>query len=120
MKLYVTRGSVTAADDVDAPHRLQIAGPATGDVGAAIKDVLATGYLPRIVGGKATWSVVSNRPIAVVAQQWAKPRLLDTYDTSFKGLDVGDGRLRLHFNYHAQLDPEMVVEVLWGFRLNAV
>ncbi len=120
MKLYVTRGSVAAADDVHAPHLLRIGGPPTEHVGAAIQKVLATGYLPQIQGGEATWSVVSNRPIAVVAQQWAEARLLHSHESSYEGLDVRSGKLRLHFNYHAQLDPEIVWRVLWGFRLTAL
>jgi hypothetical protein len=119
MKLYVTRDSVAAADDVDAPHQLQIAGPPVDHVGAAIEKVLATGYLPQMQGGRATWSVVSNKPIAVVAQQWAKPQLIHSHESSYEGLDVRDGKLRLHFNYHAQLDPEIVLEVLRRFRLTA-
>lgn len=120
MKLYLTRDSVAAGDDVDAPHLMEIEGPATEDVGAAIARVLATGYLPRISGGKATWSVASNRIIAVVAQQWPQPKLLRSYDTSYKGLDVNEGKLRLHFNYHAQEEPETVLQILRRVRLTAI
>ena len=119
MRLYVTRDSVAAMDDLLAPHTLKIAGPATQHVGAAIKEVLAARYLPHIEGGKATWSVVSNKPIAIVAEQWAEPRLVDRHATSYEGLDIRNGTLRLHFNYHAQLDPEIVWDVLWRLRLTA-
>jgi len=32
---------------------------------------------------------------------------------------AAQGQLRLHFNYHAQLDPEIVLEVLRRLRLRA-
>ncbi len=120
MKLYLTRDSVAAGDDVDAPHVMEMEGPTTEDVGAAIAAVLAAGYLPRIFEGNASWSVTSNRIIAVVAQQWPEPKLLHGHDSSYKGLDIRDGKLRLHFNYHQQEDPDTVVEILRRIRLNAI
>jgi hypothetical protein len=120
MKLYLTRDSVAAGDDVDAPHLMEIEGPAAEDVSAAIAYVLGIGYLPRISGGKATWSVASNRIVAVLAQQWSQPKLLRGYDTSCKGLDVAEGRLRLHFNYHGQEEPETVLKILRRVRLTAI
>lgn len=120
MKLYLTRDSVAAGDDLHAPHVLKMQGPSDEDYGVAICRVLASKYLPPISGGKATWSVASNKILAVVAQQWAQPKLLRGYDTSYNGLDVRGGLLRLHFNYHAQEDPETVLEVLRRIRLNAI
>ncbi len=35
-------------------------------------------------------------------------------------LDNKQGVLRLYFNYHSQIDPEIVYKVFWGFRLNAI
>ncbi len=119
MKLYVTRDSVAAGDDVDAPHRLEMEGPAEDDVGAAIAKVLAAGYLPRVSGGKATWSVASNRILGVVAQEWRSAKLIWNPDPSYRGLDTANGKLRLHFNYHAQHDPDLVLEILSDVRLRA-
>jgi len=120
MKLYVTRDSVAAGDDLHAPHRVEMDGPTQEDVEAAIARVLAAGYLPRISGDKATWSVTSNRVLAVVAQEWRAPKLLWSFDQSYRGLDTANGRLRLHFNYHAQHDPDVVLELLSQLRLRAV
>lgn len=120
MKLYVTRDSVAAGDDVDAPHLLEMDGPAQDDVGAAIAKILATRYLPRVSGGKATWSVTSRRILAVVAQEWRAPRLLWSADSSYRGLDTAGGKLRLHFNYHAQQSPDVVLEILSHVRLRVL
>ncbi len=35
-------------------------------------------------------------------------------------LDYEQGTLRLYFNYHAQVDPEVVFKVFRGFRLKAI
>ncbi len=41
-------------------------------------------------------------------------------EIEMKKLDSKNGVLRLHFNYHAQLDPDVVFEVLGELRLNAI
>ena len=74
--------------------------------------------LVSIQGGLATWSLASVIPPAVVAQQWPGPRTLP-HRTDMESLDRASGVLRLHFNYHAQLDPEVVLEVLRSLQLRA-
>jgi hypothetical protein len=118
MKLYATRDAVAAGDDLDA-HIIEVEGPTQDDVEGAIKLIISSGYLPLISGGKATWSVTSNLILAVVAQQWRAPKLLRDWDRSYKNLDTADGALRLHFNYHAQVDPDLALEILRRVRLQA-
>jgi len=118
MKVYVSRRSVAAGDDLDAPHKREF----SFRDGTSLKEVLATiqkSYLPRIEGGNATWSVTSNIPVAVLAQQWAEPRLLVQLG-DLTDLETKQGVLRLYFNYHAQIDPQLVYDVFWGFQLNAI
>jgi hypothetical protein len=38
--------------------------------------IVGSGYLASIAGGYASWVVMSNIPIAVVAQQWPAARML--------------------------------------------
>jgi hypothetical protein len=120
VKLLVTRDNVAASDDLDAPHRVELEGPSREDIEAAIAIVVASGYLPHISGGRATWSVSSGRILAVIAQQWPAPRLLWGIDRSYRGLDIPKGTLRLHFSYHMQQAPEMVLDVLNRVRLHAI
>ena len=117
--VYVTRESVAAGDDVDAPHakEFQIAEPSTLE--QAVAAVLRSGYLPSIRGGLATWSLVSGRPLAVIAQQWPAPRWLFLTDADRERVDRRGGVLHLHFNYHTQLDPEIVLEVLRELRVHS-
>ena len=119
MKVYVTRDSVHPGDDCDAPHATTIDVPGEISVSAAVEKILASRYLASISGGNATWSVMSSIPVAVVAQQWAAPRYYQLYD-GLDRLDIVAGTLRLHFNYHAQIDPEIVYRIFWGMRLRAV
>lgn len=119
MNLYVTRESVAAGDDVDAPHARTFAIPDAAPLEAALAAVLAARYLPSISGGLATWSVTSNIPLAVIAQQWSTPRMLFLTTRDREAIDRASGTLRLHFNYHAQIDPEIVLEVLRRLRLRA-
>jgi len=90
------------------------------DLREIVQVIAASGYLPRIAGNQATWSVTSNVLVAVVAQQWIEPRMLVLDPMNFDELDQSDAVLRLHFNYHAQIDPEAAYRVFWGFRLNAI
>lgn len=119
MKVYVSRRSVGAGDDVEAPHKREF----SFQEGTSLKEALTKiqrSYLPRIEGGHATWSVTSNVPVAVIAQQWVEPKMLVQPPEELKALDTNQGILRLHFNYHAQMDPQLVYDVLWGFQLNAI
>jgi hypothetical protein len=59
---------------VEAPHGQTYSFQDPMSVKDAIDAIASSGYLARISGGRATWSVVSGFPIAVVAEQWLKPR----------------------------------------------
>lgn len=118
MKIYVSRESVAAGDDVYAPNAKSLSVPDGTSLREIVRSIAQSGYLPQIAGNQATWSVTSNIPVAVVAQQWAEPRMLDPL--SLDELDCNDGVLRLYFNYHAQIDPETIYKVFRGFRLNAI
>jgi len=119
LNLYVTRDSVAAGDDIDAPHARAFAIPQGASLETVLATVTSARYLPSISGGLATWSVASGIPLAVIAQQWAAPRMLFGAGDDLDALDRAHGPLRLHFNYHAQLDPEIVLEVLRRLRLHA-
>ena len=66
--------------------------------------------LARIWGGKATWAFTGNQILAVIAEQWASPKLLvddeielrEFIDTETKGFTRG-----LYFQYWGQCDPDI-------------
>jgi hypothetical protein len=120
MKAYVTRDSVAAGDDVDAPHARTLELPDVGDVRALVTAVKGGYPLPGISGGKATWVLSSGTPLAVVAQQWARHRLVCWKAMRISELDVNAGVLGLHFSYLAQIPPEQAVDVLRRLRLRAL
>ena len=112
LTLHLTRDSVAAGDDMDAPHELALllADDVTSE--AMVAAIREADYLPRIAGGKATWSVVSERTVAVLAQQWPGPRMVQDapYPTE-RLLRDGNGYSFL-LKYDAQQDPETVLAVL--------
>ncbi|MCL2310544.1 MAG: hypothetical protein FWC42_09825 [Proteobacteria bacterium] len=118
MNIYTSCESVTAGDDIDAPHSHTFSFSEKVSLKEALAEIKRC-YLPAIAGGCATWTVTSNRPVAVIAQQWAEPEILIHLPEELNALDVRNGVLRLHFNYHGQLDPQMVVKIFRGFRLHA-
>ena len=105
-------------DDVDAPHEREFDFRESTSVGDAIDQIVHSGYLASVKGG-ATWSVVSNVPVAVVAQAWARSRAVSWQPQTLASLKVDGGCVRLHFNYHTQVNPEIVLEVLKRLKLNA-
>lgn len=117
MRIFVTRESVAAGDDGDAPHTRTFTVPDGAPLQSCLEAVLAGRYLPSINGDLASWSAASNIPLAVLAQQWSAPRMLFLTRSDLERLDRVEGVLRIHFNYHAQLDPEFVLAVLSRLRL---
>jgi hypothetical protein len=119
MNIYATRSSVAAGDDVDAPHARIFSFAQDSSLEQIVSGIVSSNYLAMISGGRATWTVVSQIPLAVVAQEWEKPRMFPMIEEQRKQLDLCEGTLRIHFNYHGQIDPEVVYRIFWGFRLNA-
>ncbi len=110
-KIIITRDSVCAADDIDAPHEKTVS---IGD-GWMVGEILCAiipSYLPLISGDKATWSVAADNPLAVIAQEWEKPRLICLPEYPFHDTPGFVIIKSLHFNYHAQEDPDLVFKVL--------
>lgn len=112
MQVFLRRDSVAAGDDADAPHDKTISVPNSSSLEEIITIILHSGYLASIQGGKATWSATSNIPLGVIAQEWAKPKMLTPYPIDFKKLDRVGHDLRIHFTYYAQLDPQTVFQTL--------
>ena len=112
LRLRLTRDSVAVGDDCDVPHLEEVRLPDGSTVEEAVSWIVASRYLPRIGGGEATWSILSKRPIAVLAQQWNKPMMLSPIPYSLENLDYADDTFRVHATYHVQQDPNVVFEVL--------
>jgi hypothetical protein len=108
MRVIATRDDVHAGDDPPT-REFEIPDGASGtEIIVAAAD---WSWLPSISGGKATWSVMSREPVAVLSQQSPEPKFF----FALKDDDVWyfeDGILFLHFNYHAQIDPGIVYDVL--------
>ena len=117
MKVVTTRDSVAMGDDVDAPHEQRFSFPDSTSVEQAIDQIVKSGYLASVQGG-ATWSAVSRVPVAVVAQTWTQSRPVSWRPQEPRALKVEGGSIRLHFNYNAQIDPEIVLEVLKRLKLD--
>ena len=98
-------------DDIDAPHERTFSFEESTSAERAIDDIVNSGYLASVQGG-ATWSVVSGVPLAVIAQSWQQSRLVGWQSPRLTELKHDGDSIRLHFNYHAQIEPEIVLEVL--------
>jgi len=110
--LSVKRDSVCAGDDVDAPHARRFEFQSSVTLGDALSAVIKAGYLAKIAGGKATWIVEADQPLAVVAEQWDSPEfLVDSSTRLTEYVSLGASK-PLFFRYWCQVDPAVVFERL--------
>lgn len=111
--ISVTRDSVCAGDDADAPHELTLACPRVASIAELVRFIAANSELPSISGGEATWCLSTHRPLAITAQQWTEPRMLVMADLpASRFIDVGASKVRMHWSYFAQENPDVVFRVL--------
>jgi hypothetical protein len=100
-------------DDIDAPHLKKVRLPGDMTVEDIATWIVDKEYLPQNVqGGSTTWSLVSNRPIAVLAIEWKKPKMLWLAPDSLEEMNFESGVLRAHLHYHGTHNPDVVYEVL--------
>lgn len=113
-EFVATRDSVAMGDDVWAPHRRTIRLTVPVTVARLLRST-RRGYLANIAGGDATWVVrvraaeddTTGAPVAVVAQQWRRPRYLLRPGTALE-----PGQRFVHYHYLQQQDPELVYAAL--------
>ncbi|MEM9337693.1 MAG: hypothetical protein AAGA66_03135 [Bacteroidota bacterium] len=116
--ITLTRASVAAGDDMDAPHFRKIDIASDWKIERILLEVLNANYLPSIAG-KATWSVAINEPIAVINQGHDRSiKLITLPGYPHQGTGGFVDIKTIHFNYHAQQDAGIVFDVLRRFDLN--
>jgi hypothetical protein len=116
MKIIVlTRESVSMGDDA-FDHTMEVEIEDNWKISQILNKIIKMNYLPNIQGGEATWSAAFNKPLAVLAQQWDKPKIISDPDFPFPNSNKYIKMDRMHFNYHAQIDPLIVYNILREFR----
>ena len=113
MKVVATRDSVHASDEPE-PFEFKVADNATAE--DILRRAADCSWLPSIQGRRATWSIASNEILAVVAQEWPDLRFLPFLEERMRAADRRHGALQLHFNYHAQIDPQTAYGLFGGLR----
>ena len=115
IRVALSRDSVAAGDDVDAPHAKTLTLPATATLSDLCTAILDQHYLAQIAGGQASWVVRSgDRALAVLAQQWRRALFLTAPDIPVKKLCDKDGSCTVHITYHQQQDPMDVARAQGG------
>lgn len=110
------RTSVCAGDDVDS-HSQTVVLPSGLEPQDFLNRLLGQVQLPLISGGEAVWCISGKVPLAIVAQEWSLPRILDTI--SFQGhLTRETSQLSLYASYLAQIDPNVAYDILSRIRFS--
>lgn len=94
-------------DDV-LPHAESIDLPPDTSLADTVAYLVRRRYLACIAGGKATWILEADRPVAVVAQQWDEPRYLVDSSRPISSFGVEGSGVSLRFRYWMQHDPDHV------------
>jgi hypothetical protein len=68
LKIYLTRDSVCAGDDINPPHHFNFIAPANSNHKSIIEFIIKQRYLTEINGENAIWGIASISPIAIIAQ----------------------------------------------------
>ena len=116
MRIIATRHDVHASDD-PRPFHFEMADGASPE--EILRRAADPSWLPSIQGNRATWSIASNEPLAVLSYQWSDLKFLPQLDERIRAAERRDGALRLFFSYHAQHDPEIVYRILWDLQLHS-
>jgi len=95
LKVNVTRSSVAAGDDVDAPHAQHFTFPESLSMQDILDRIVKAGYLARISGGNGSWVATSHIPVAVIAQQWPGARMLTLSPGAQGKTNRTNGEMRL-------------------------
>jgi hypothetical protein len=111
MMINVDRGSVAMGDDV-LPHARTIDLPPGTSLADVVAHLVEQRFLASIAGGRATWILVADRPLAVVAQQWDEPRWLVDPSRPIGSFAVEGRGVSLMFRYWKQHDPDHVFDEL--------
>ncbi|MDB4673841.1 hypothetical protein OAF27_03395 [Verrucomicrobiales bacterium] len=99
LKIRVTRDSVCAGDDVDAPNERFVEVHSFTEPDAFIQAVTTAYGMPLIEGGKAAWVVLLNgEKIGVAAQEWDAP-VASARELRFQKSN------HVFLRYHAQTEP---------------
>jgi len=112
VKLLLTRDSVAIGDDINAPHLKETAIDESATSLDLARQILKMRYLANIGTGEATWSMATDIPVAIIAQQWEEPKLISPGNSTVKELAKGEDCLEVHINYHCQEDPDETLEKL--------
>jgi hypothetical protein len=92
IRLTLTRDSVCAGDDVDAPHERVIEIAAVSDAAALLEQVPA-GYLASVAGVGHSWTAILNgKPMARISINETEP-LVSNIELAANNT--------LHFEYHS-------------------
>ena len=107
--IHINRDSVCIGDDTGSHEEIyKMKRDAT--LSDLFRKVNKKDYLAYIHGGKATWLVINlKKEIAVIAQQWSKPRYLSGDGiTRLSELEKINDRISIHFRYLGQQDPDWI------------
>lgn len=111
--IRITRDSLSRADKLKAPHECVTKVSSTATVEELLLSVYQKLKLADPAYTKATWSVTSKRPLAVVSQQWAKPRILLRSVRRLEDTMIVQGSTAyLHFCLHNDADPDALYQVM--------
>ncbi len=110
--ITLTRDSVALTDDIDALHTLDIKIDEDWKIDKIINYIISLDYLPIIQKRKTTWSMnIKDNPVAILSQKnFHKPLMICHADYPFQKTVYFVQIDHIHFKYHAQRKPKLVLK----------
>ena len=101
MKVVVTRDSVAAGDDLDAPHPVSFEVGNAGRLNEVFKHLDRLGYLPSVAGRGHSWQVFAEkREIGKFVANRGQPEPSEFLASPLTDFAV-NGELCIHFRYNS-------------------
>lgn len=99
MRVVVTRDSVAAGDDADAPHRVSFEPDCAARIGEVFKHLEQIGYLPWVDGRGHRWyASAGSQTVAEFVANRRQPEFTKLLASPLTEFAV-HGELRIHFRY---------------------
>lgn len=110
IELIVTRDSVCAGDDCDAPHKARFFIDEVTPISNLVSYLRENYPLSSVYGGHLTWTLKSGSKIAMFSEGWSDLHFLVPEEASCRSYASEDKALHVHFDYQWGVYPNQLCE----------
>ncbi|KZK90914.1 hypothetical protein PsAD5_04052 [Pseudovibrio sp. Ad5] len=110
LELIVTRDSVCAGDDCDAPHRAHFSINEAASISNLVEYLREIYPLSNVFGDHLTWTLTARSKIAMFGENWRELHFLVPEGASCSSYASEDKTLHVHFDHQSGVYPKQLYE----------